>query len=87
VLRLGFEFGGLEPVVRAVVGDRAFAQEPGEDGEPLLGARVAGVVDVEGRAVLRGLLAPPGGDDVERDAAGRDGLERERAFAVAAGGW
>ena len=56
--------------MRCVAGPAA-----GEDVEPLGGAGVAVVVLVEGDAVLGGFVAPPGADDVERQAAAADAVD------------
>ena len=61
-----------------MVGHLGLDEQPAEHLEPLVGARVAGVVHVERGAVLGGLVLPPRADDVEADPAGRDEVERRQ---------
>ena len=68
----------LRPVEVALEAEAILAPQAVDDGQPLGGARVAVVVLVELQAVLRRLVGPPGGDDVEREAAVRDPVDVRR---------
>ena len=46
-----------------------------EDVEPFVGARVAVIVLLKSDAVFLGFVGPPGGDDVEREAAVADVID------------
>jgi hypothetical protein len=78
--RLGLQDRALQVVEVAVVGHRVLGEQPADHLQPLGGTGVAGVVHVEGHAVLRGLVLPPGRDDVEAQPSGRDGVQGGQGF-------